>query len=221
MRKTKMLGLLAVSAMALAAVVGTSSAMAEEPGTFTFAEAGEELQHTVIATQGFFTFTEADTMCQTIDFNGTTTGTSAAQQSVSPVFDECESFGFAEAEVHENGCILTFEATTSGTPGHADVNLDNCADKTKGIQVTVHVPFFATCVVDIPEQSIDRAVRYTNVNAKSLRIDWTASKIMFDVTTSTGFCPLTTGTHSGANGASYGGASTFTTAKGMQYSPVS
>jgi hypothetical protein len=219
MRNIKMLGLLAVAAMAMVAFVGTTSAAAEKPGTFTTGGPGEELQHTELENH-VLSFTGSELDCETIDFNGTSTGASAAEMSVTPVYSNCESFGFAEAEVHENNCTFRYKATTTGTPGHATVLLHNCIEKTKGIQITVHVPFFATCVVDIPEQSIDTAVRYTNVNAKSVRVDWTASKIMFDVTTSTGFCPLTTGTHSGANGANYKGASTFTTTNGIQYSPV-
>jgi hypothetical protein len=217
MRNIKMLGMLAVSAMALAAFVGTTSAMAEKPGTFTFSKVGEELQHTELENH-ILAYTGAETDCATIDFNGVTS--SKTEQVVVPSYKECEAFGFAEAVVDTDSCVYTFNATTTDTPGHAAVNLSDCSNATRGIQISVNVPFFATCVVDIPEQSIDRAVRYTNVNAKSLRVDWTASNIMLDVTTSTGFCPLTTGTHSGADGGSYKGASTFTTTNGMQHSQL-
>jgi hypothetical protein len=220
MRNIKMLGLLAVSAMALVAFVGTTSASAT---AFTSGGAGEALKHTTTQPH-VFTITGAEVECETINFTGTTTAPSAGEQKVNPSYDNCSAFGFAEAEVHENGCEFTFKAATTGSPGHATVLLHGCGtgtdpDKTKGIQITVHVPFFATCVVDVPEQSVDTAVRYTNDGVKAVTVDITANKVMADVTTSTGFCPLTPGTHSGANGGTYKGQSTITTTNGVQYSP--
>jgi hypothetical protein len=214
MRNIKMLGLLVVSAMALVAFVGTSSASAT---AFTAGGAGETLNDTTLEDH-VFTVTGAEVECETIDFVGTTTGVSAETQTVSPAYDDCEAFGFAEAQVVENGCDYTFKSATTGSPGHATVNVEGCTDKTKGIQISVNVPFFATCVADVPEQSVDTAVRYTNLSP-GVRIDVTAKGIMADVTTSTGFCPLTTGTHSGANGGEYKGASSVNTTKGVTYSP--
>jgi hypothetical protein len=220
MRNMKILGLLVVSAMALVAFVGTSSASAT---AFTAGGAGEALKHTLVEDH-VFTITGAEVECETVNFTGTTTGTSAASQLVVPSYDNCEAFGFAGADVIENGCEFTFNAATTAGSTDATALLHGCgsesaADKTKGIQISVVVPFFATCVVDVPQQSVAKAVHYTNNGTKAVNIDVTATEVMADVTTSTGFCPLTTGTHSGANGGKYDGESTVTTTNGVQYSP--
>jgi hypothetical protein len=215
MRNIKMLGLLAVAAMALAAFVGTSSASAT---AFTAGGAGETINHTTIEDH-VFTITGAEVSCETVDFNGTTAGASVSEQILSPSYDDCEAFGFAEAEVVENGCDWLTKAATTGSPGHATKALVNCANKTTGIRISVNVPFFANCTMDVPEQSIDTAERYTNLGNNAERVDYTPKVYMADVTSSTGFCPLTTGTHSGANGGTMSGASQLTTEKGYQYSP--
>jgi hypothetical protein len=220
MRNIKMLGLLVVSAMALAAFMGTSLASAETAGKFTTGGPGENIVHSETANH-VFEITGATVDCETTNFTGTTTGKEQTKQTVSPSYNGCEAFGFAEAEIHENGCELTFTATTTGVTGHADVHVEGCgtgtsADKTKGIQITVVVPFFATCIVDVPEQTVGTAVRYSETT-KPINISVTASKVMADVTTSTGFCPLTTGTHSGENGGKYTGGSSVTTANGAEY----
>jgi hypothetical protein len=214
MRKIKMFGLLAMAALALVAFVGTSSASA---AAFTAGGAGETLNHTLIEDH-VFTITGSAVECETVDFNGTTTGASASELQVTPVYEDCQAFGFAEASVDPDGCRFSLKASTTGDPGHSTVLLHNCEKPTEGIKISVNVPFFATCVADVPEQSIDTMIKMQNVNGQ-LRIKTTGSKVMVDVTTSTGFCPLTTGTHSGANGGTYSGESALTTAKGLSYSP--
>jgi hypothetical protein len=212
MRNIKTLGLVAAAALILVTSIGTSSASA---AAFTAGGAGEALKHT-LTDDHVITITGAEAECETINFTGTTTGASAASQSVSPSYKDCEAFGFANAEVHVNGCDYIFKSETILSQ-HATASITGCGSPTQGIQITVHVPFFATCVVDIPEQSIANAASYLPQN-KSTYISITASKIMMDVTKSTGFCPLTTGTHSGANGGSYNAGSAFTTTNGFTYS---
>jgi hypothetical protein len=192
---------------------------------FTAAGAGEELQHTLLDDH-VFRLGVVEIECETIDFTGITTGSSASSLTVSPAYDNCEAFGSAEADVLENGCELTFGAKTTGSPGHANVELSGCGsgtagDKTKGIQIKVEDPTLGTCIVDIPEQSIGTAVSYTQTTGNSVIVSATTAGIMVDVTTSTGFCGafLQTGTHSGANGASYTGASTVTATRGVEFSP--
>jgi hypothetical protein len=214
MKKIKTLGLLAASALALVAFVGTPSASA---AAFTTGGAGETFTSTMI-TDHIFELTGGQIECNTVEFKGSSTGASAAEITLTPVYDECVSFEF-ENEIEENTCEITLKAATTGEPGHATVSLHSCENKTVGMGFSIHVPFFATCIVDFPEQSISTATRYSNLEPGGGRVDITADSIMFDVTTSTGFCPLTTGTHSGANGGSYTGASEMDTPKGVHYSP--
>jgi hypothetical protein len=214
MRKIRMFGLLAVTAMGLAAFMGTSSASA---AAFTAGGAGEPFINELVEDH-VFNLTGSTVECDTVDFPGTTTGTSAPAVTVNLEYDACEAFGFAEAAIDENGCEVSLMAATTGEPGQANIELHGCDNKTAGVQITVNVPFFATCTVDVPEQTIGAAARYTNTNPGG-EIDVAAQEIMVDVTTSTIFCPLTTGTHSGEEGGSYMGASRLDTLKGVHYSP--
>jgi hypothetical protein len=216
MRKIRMFGLLAVSAMALAAFVGSSPASAAE-----FTSGGAESLGETTNENHVFALTNGAAECENTELTGSTSAASSTELLLNPTFTECEMFGFANGDVIENGCDFTLKAETTGSPGYATLNLHGCSDKTKGIQLLVEVPFFATCLVDIPEQSIPAAVRYSEPTGSSVRAQIIGSKIMADVTISTGFCTtiLETGTHVGDIGAIYTGISTFTTSKGLQHDP--
>jgi PII-like signaling protein len=213
MGNVKLLGMLGATALALVSFLGTSSASAA--AQFTAGGAGETLSTNTIE-QHVFTITGGDVECDTTSFTGTSFGKEASEQTLTPTYAGCEAFGFAGAIVSTNGCEFALKAGTSGE--HATLALAGCGsgtaeDKTKGIQISLEVPFFATCIVDIPEQSIEKAVRYSNA-AGGMNIEFTMSKMMTDVTTSIGFCPLTTGTHSGASGGTYEGESRVLAAGG-------
>jgi len=209
MRNMKMLGLLAISAMALVAFVGTSSASAA--AKFTAEKAGNALSTTLVENH-VFTVEGSAVECEEIAFNGETEGTATESQTVAPSYKKCKAFGFASATVNTGTCKFTFKAATDEA-SMATVNLSGCADATKGIQIEVNVPFVAKCVVDVPHQSISSAVGYTN-GAGNVTVKATATSVMNDVTTSTGLCPLKVGTNS--TGA-YNGASSVSAAGGVQW----
>jgi len=211
MKNIKMFGLLAVSAMALIAFVGTSSASAVS--TFTSSGAGVKISSSGVPVENHvFTVEGSAVECEEIEFKGETTGASAETQTVTPTYKKCKAFGFANATVTTGTCSFTFKAATDGA-GMATVNLSNCANSTEGIKIDVNAPFVARCIVDVPHQSVASAVSYTNStptpSTMDVTVNVTASGIMNDVTTSTGLCPLKVGTNS--TGA-YTGKSTVTSA---------
>jgi hypothetical protein len=216
MKSTKTLWLLAVVAMTLLGLQAAPAASAAAK----FTAGGVELFN-MTSFNHELTVTGSTVDCENVLFSGSTTGSSFAEQTVGPTYPIwCTAFGFAEAVVSSNGCETTFKASTSIE--RATVSLNGCgtgtaADKTKGIQISVVVPFFATCVVDVPEQSIERAAHYTNFGSNTIEIGIFVGGVMTDVTTSTGFCPLTTGTHSGANGATLSAEIIWGSANGVKW----
>jgi len=209
MRNIRMLGLLAVSATALTAFVGTSSASAS---TFTFGGAGVRLT-TETTENHAFTVEGSKVECEEVSFEGESTGAASETQTFTPATKKCKAFGFATATVTTGSCRYTFKAATTGE--HATVSLGNCADATKGIQIEVNVPFIAKCVVDTPHQTITGAAHYHNKTptgtTMAVELTFTKTGVMNDVTVSTGACPLKVGTNS--TGA-YTGKSTVTASDG-------
>ena len=216
MRNIKMLGLLAVAAMALLAFVGTSAASATS--TFTAGSEPEAISTSKVENH-VFTLTGASMTCGVTAFTGETTGPSASGQVVAPSYAECITAGFT-ADVVENGCEYESKAETDGA-NMATVRVFGCDDETKGIQIVVN-NIFAKCTIDMPEQSIASAVGYANTTPEgrpmAVDVEVTATGIMADVTTSSGLCPLETGTHEGGNGASYTGVQSMTTEGGVTWS---
>jgi len=213
MRNIKMLGLLAVSAMASAALIGASPAS----GAYFTAEfkAGSTLSTSLVENH-VFTVEGSKVECEEIGFEGFVESNQAQSQVVYPSYKKCKAFGFANATVKPSSALCRFEfrAATDGA-GMATVRLFGCLEaETKGIQIEVNIPFIAKCLVDVPEQSVASAVGYSNPTGTSVRVKATATGIMNDVTTSTGACPLKVGTNS--TGA-YTGASDVTAPGGYQY----
>jgi len=205
------LGLLTSVALALAALVGAPTAAATS--TFTSSGSGVNVTSTNPPIQYHVFILESEAECEEVTFTGQTTGASSETLTLKPTYKKCKAFGFANATVTTGTCSYTFKAATDAG-GSATMSLSGCADATKGIQIEVNVPFIAKCVVDMPHQSISGLVHYTNktptVTTMDIEFDMTAiGGIMYDVTTSTGACPLTTGTK-GAGG--YYGVSTVTAA---------
>jgi hypothetical protein len=213
MRKIRMLGLLVVAAMAFGAFTGAASAGA---ASFTADEANEVMS-TESVSEHVFSIEGSEVKCAPggVSFSGKTAGKSYEQQNMwAASIGSCTAFGFSSSFVSTNLCQFEFKAATSGS--HATVRQHSCYDATKGVQIDVNIPFIARCIVDIPEQSIANAVSYSNITSEMIRVKFTATKIMNDITTSTGFCPLKVGTNSTGT---WTGESTWTSAGGLQYSP--
>jgi hypothetical protein len=197
MKHIKTLGLLAVAVMALTAVFGTASASAVP--TFTASSGGLKLEESTLANH-VFTVTGSNTSCKNIVFEGATEGTDTASQSVMPTYGECTAFGFP-AHITVTNCKLVLDAdkgtvhlvkTDTASPGPCNIHIevDNA---------------LAKCKVTITEQTIEGAVSYSN-GAGDIKVKVNgAANISDHVTESTGFCPLTVGTHTNAH---YTGEST-------------
>lgn len=221
MKNLKMLGPLLFSALALVALVGSSTASAT-PATFTASGGGEALSATISLENFKFTVEGSTAECEEASMAGETTGTSSEFLTFAPVLKKCKAFGFTSGvTVTVGSCHITLEAGT--TQGHANTPLSNCSDSTKGIQIDVNVPFVSRCTVDIPNQQISRAVSYTNKTPTPTTMDFeikfTATGVMNDVTTSTGLCPLKIGTNS--TGAIHGQATVTSAAGNITHSPAS
>jgi len=205
MKSIKTLGLLAISALALVAFVGTASASAS---VFKAGAVGKKLT-TVTLSQHIFKITGAEVKCSLSDFEGETEALESESQTVHPVYKECEAFGFKEGvSVTTTGCEYTFNANT--TPEMGAVTVKNCGTEAggeKGVLIKVNIPLLATCEVLVPDQEIPNAVSYAN-NAGEIKVKATAIGIKSNVVKSTGLCPLTTGLHEGAEkGGTYTGES--------------
>jgi hypothetical protein len=215
MKHIKMLGLVAFSAMALVALLGTASASAS---SFTSPAAGTTLKSKTLV-QHIFTITNNQVKCSTTSFEGKTEGTKkqteeegktgtevhTESQIVHPVYEGCEAFGFKEGvTVTTKGCDYTFNANTTAEMGVVKV-IDHTGETCTGIVIKVEIPF-TKCVVSVGKQELASAVSYAN-NAGKIKVKATATAIATNVTTSEGLCPLTTGLHTGANGATYTGES--------------
>jgi hypothetical protein len=202
MNHIKTLGLLAVAVMALTAAFGTASASAVP--TFTASSAGLELEESTLA-KHVFTVTGSKVECSNIVFEGATEGTDTASQSVMPTYSECTAFGFANAHVTVTNCKLVLTAD-----GEVHLVKTNTEAEPCSIHIEVNNAL-AKCKVTITEQTIPGAVSYSN-GAGDIKVKVNgAANISDHVTESTGFCPLTVGTHTNAH---YSGESTVKTPTG-------
>lgn len=205
MKHIKILGLLAVAAMAVAAFVGTTAASAEIPGAFTTNKTNKKIE-TIKVTEHTFTITGSNVNCNKISFAGFSPATETSREATAtPKYEECTAFGFANATVDTEGCHYTFTDTTTGNPAstsetHASVHLSTCTKG--GATITVNIPFIAKCKVFIPNQEIKDAVHYENKTTGTMttvQVNATAKTIEAKVQESTGSCPLTVATHTNAS----------------------
>lgn len=224
MKHIKMLGLLAVSAMALVAIVGTASASAS---TFTAGEVGKAISTT--NTNHVFTITGSEVVCSTIAFAGVTEGTLEGgkyhntTQRVHPSYSNCKAFGIESGvSITTTGCDYVFSADTTPTEGKGEMAnvevVDHAGETCNGIKITAD-PIFTTCTAIVPKQTIAHAVSYENVTGEKVKVTVTAEGIETNVTASSGLCPLTTGNHTGANGGKYTGTSTVSASGGVAWTP--
>lgn len=197
MRKIKVLALLAVSVIAATACAGNASASEFEAG-----ETGKAISATTLATHTI-TLTGSKVECTTTKFEGTTEWNGSETLKVHPVYEGCKAFGFSST-ITTKGCDYEFNANTTSSMGGLSI-IDHAGETCNGIVITTD-PIGTTCTAVIPKQTLSSAVSYTN-NSGKIKVKATASEIKANVTASTGFCPLATGSHSGAGGGSYSGES--------------
>jgi hypothetical protein len=196
MKNIKTLGLLAIAAMALVAFVGTTSASATT--SFTASATGKKIVETTI-TNHVFTTTGSNTTCTNITYTGVTEGAASGglgftstTQKVTPKYEGCTAFGFS-ATVKNNGCEYVMNAA-----GSVLITPESCT-------LTILVENgLATCHVEVTGGQTVGGITIANGAANDLVITINSSGIKSHVTKSSGFCPLTVGTHT----SSYTGKST-------------
>jgi hypothetical protein len=179
MKHLKILGLLTLMAVALSAFVGTASSSAWR---FTAGKSGANLSGTTSTTHRFgITGTTAE--CSESSLTGTTEGVENTTQSVKPTYKTCTAFGFG-AIVDTTGC--SYRLWSWG-------ELDILGCTSKAIVITVN-NVFAKCVVNIPTQTGGTVVTFSN-GASDYTVSLSIDNLITEVKESTGFCPLTVGTH--------------------------
>ncbi|HKF83157.1 MAG TPA: hypothetical protein VKB23_09375 [Solirubrobacterales bacterium] len=194
MNYLKKIGLIAAAVAAMMAFVGASSASAAEFHTNTV---GATLHGTQSGSH-VFTVQGSKVTCEVASFSGKTAALTTASQTMTPKYEKCTAFGFANAEVNMNGCHYVF---------YANGTVDFICPA--GKFATIKVPtFFGSCHVDIFGSNGLKSVSYTNAaDKKTLTVHAAVKGIPYNVTTSSGGCPLTTG--EGTN-SEYTGTTTVT-----------
>lgn len=194
MIQLKRLGLAVVAAGALMACGGGGAASGAEFHTNTIGAAlhGTQSSSHELILQG------SKTTCGIAEISGETVAATAKSQTVSAKYANCTAFGLP-VEISMNGCDYVFK--TEG--GVMDLNCP------PGAMVTLRsTSFFGTCHVDIFPKTGINGISYTNsADKKSFTIHTASTNLDYNVTTSTGVCPLTVG--SGTN-AGYTGTTTVT-----------
>ena len=199
MKDLKKLGVLAVAAMALSAVVGVSSASAYS--MFNSTASGAPIQETTLSTH-IFTVTGSQAKCTNITYTGTTGGTTTTSQVVTPHYTGCTAFGMPATITNKN-CQYNL---TVGTPSGNTVHMEriNAAEACEIVIKASNI--FGECLVDVDQQTV-RGLTYFNDGGSAIIVGINASGLSDNVTKSWGVCPLTTGKHSNAT---YTGESTVT-----------
>jgi hypothetical protein len=185
MKYLKTIGLAILAIVAVSAVSGVASASAAEfrASAVGLALDGEQ------ATSHKFTVTGSSITCTSAVFTGTTKSLATTTQEMHPAYSGCTAFGFVGATVNTTGCQYIFHTQTS------TVDLESC---TNGGIVVEASSAFGKCVMDVPNQ--------TGINGQSWATGGTApnrdilatsnaTNVHVTVTTSTGICPISVGTH--------------------------
>jgi hypothetical protein len=199
MKNLKTLGLVAIAALALTAMVGVSSASATEfhatGGTALTGVVGEN--HHVLTIEG------SSQTCNEIAFNGTAaaSGTSV-NQSMHPTYRNCSSFGIVNSVINTHDCVYRFNANLNA------MALENCSSATGTGPITiVALSSLGNCRTEIADRSangvaINQAINNqtfinmgtTGSNTATLTWNSAANNIVANVTESNGICPINTGT---------------------------
>jgi len=191
------------------ASAGAASAMGAAKFT---ANASEETLSVEVLKQHVIKVEGSELDCEITELAGQTPGTSFTELSVTPTYGGCVAFGLS-ATVDTNGCEFNFKAETE-EGSMATLDLTGCQEPSRGIQITVKIPFIAECTVDIPEQLISSAVSYQNTLSKGeIDIAITSTSLATEVTLSKGLCPLAPG----PDASSFTGESSITTKGGMTW----
>jgi hypothetical protein len=209
----------------LAAVAGAFALLGAAPASassFTAGESGQSLSSTTL-TNFVFKITGSELKCSSVKIEGKTEGSLEggkyhnATQRIHPSGEGCEAFGFSSGvSVTITGCDIVVGSSTTSGMASAEL-VDHSGQTCEGITITA-TPAFTTCTVVIQKQTVSNALSYTN-NSSKVKAKVTATGIKADVTTSSGLCPLTTGLHEGASGASLTGEVEVSASGGVEYTP--
>jgi hypothetical protein len=199
MKHIKALGLLAISAMALVAFVGTTSASAATK--FTSGALGASFKTTQIE-KDKFTVTGSNLECTGITYGGTTEGVvttaeeraggatnfKATSQLLHPTFTGCTAFGFNEA----NGTSIKVENCKYTLNINGTVSILK-TDTSKDCKITITIKnALAGCMVSLFPQEVTGALSYaTGASGNDIVITVNTTTIKAKVEESSGFCPLT------------------------------
>lgn len=194
MTHLKKLGLVVAAVAAMMAFVGAGSASAAE---FHTNKVGAKLSGTQ-ATAHEFVVQGSKVTCAKAEFSGETIKSTDTAQTMQAVYKECTGFGLP-ATVEMNGCDYNF--TSNG----GVVHLVCPPEKNVTIRST---SFFGTCHVDVAPQNSINGQSYTNsADKKTMTVHTASTNVNYNVTTSTGVCPLEV--KSGTD-AKYNGSTTVT-----------
>jgi hypothetical protein len=194
----KALGLALVACFAMS-VVAASAAHANQ-GAFTQAEGNYPTAITG-AQEGSTNYFEATdgrkVECEVAKYSGSLSS-AATSLTVTPTYEKCTSSGLTSV-VDMNGCTFQFTTgtNTSATDTHGSVHI-NCPTNAK-IVITVG----GVCEVDIPAQTVNGGVTFTNVANGDVTVDVDITNDIHYTDTDTPssfFCPFTSHTVTGENG---------------------
>jgi hypothetical protein len=200
MHRAKMLGMVAVAALAITTMIGVGSASAAKfhVGTAGVSLFGEQTSSHVFAAGG------NAASCTTAQFSGTAEGTengnkTGTTQKMHPVYNGCTAFGFVGATVDTTGCTYTFNSNNE------QVTLAGC---TNG-GITIHVSAFfdtTTCHVFIKNQGgINNNKIPAGISTDTdMTVETSSNNIHYEVLTDKGACPYEKAGQTGTN-ASYTG----------------
>lgn len=204
-----MLGMVAVAALAITAMIGVASASAAK---FHTSVAGVELSGSQEGTHKFESGGNSVT-CTTATFSGKAEGTensnkTGESQKAHPEYSGCTAFGFVGATVDTTGCTYTFNANNE------EVKLAGC---TNG-GITIHVSAFfgtTTCHVFIKNQEgiNNNKIPTGKSTDTSMTVETSSNNIHYEVLTDKGTCPYEKAGQTGTN-ATYTGKTKVTAAGG-------
>ena len=147
-RKFKTLGLVLASVFAMSAI-GASAASAADFRSEVHPQSVSGTQ----TTSHVFTTDAGTVTCKKATFSGTTSGTTASTQTLTPEYDECTAFGFVNVPIHENGCGYIFNAN-----GTTEVECPS------GKKIEITVPF---CTTTVGEQHIGEGMSFSSNAGKT------------------------------------------------------
>lgn len=171
-----LLAALAIAAVGLVAAASAAASEFHSSKSSAALDGGQEGTHK-LTVQG------STATCTVAEFTGTAspTGTSSSQELHPGYSGSCTLFGLSGGSVTTTGCRFLFNANTS------EFNLNSCSY----IRYFVDT-FFGDCEVVIPSQIGINGISYGNMSPKTtFTIQFNSTNVVYEVTLSTGVCPLT------------------------------